>query len=269
MPIILQSSGPFYALVMKKDIALTLLLTVATLCACSGGSAASGTPTTPSPQKPSPAQPQPGTAAAWTMSGTVKTEGGEPLAGVEVFADHTAFYNMNAVGKTDAQGRYRIPLAHQPGTWAAGAYYRVKLGAQTFEVRLSPNNDTPFDGSKGAVRDFTFRASDAPAGTVNTYVAHSDVELNYDTLQLTFTPDGPNVLGSTKTFTRPFVTGSGIQNVPLGRYQVSASQTLNGAGQQLLLSSADQKTFAPRVLAEFHDAGDRYGPTLELFLKNP
>ena len=203
------------------------------------------------------------------MSGTVKTEAGEPLAGVEVFADHTAFYNMNAVGKTDAQGRYRLSLAHQPGSWVAGAYYRLKLGAQTLEVRLSPDHDVAFDGSKGAVNNFTFRAGDAPAGTVNTYVAHSAVELDYATLQLTFTPDGPNILGSTKTFSRSFVMGHGIQNVPLGRYQVSATQTLNGTKQPLLLSSADQKEFAPKVLAEFHDSGDRYGPTLELFLKNP
>lgn len=241
-----------------KNLHLLLALAVTTLCAC-GTDAASTRPPPPAP----------GTSAPYTMSGSVKTESGAPLAGVEVFADHTAYYNMNALGTTDAQGRYRIALAHQPGSWAAGAYLKLKLGAERFEVRLAPDNDVPFDGSKGAVRNFTLKASDLPRGTVNTYAAHSDVELDYASLSFTFTPDGPNILGSTAPFKRPYVDGSGVQNVPLGRYRVSATQRRGGVTEQLLLSSADQKSFASSVTAAFHDAGDRYGPTMELYLKNP
>ena len=105
-------------------------------------------------------------AGPYVMTGEVRDEKGKPIAGVEVFADHTAYYNMNAVGKTDAQGQYRIPLAHEPGTWNAGAYLRGETGGQPFEVRLSPDNDTPFDASKGAVRNFTYRASTGATGKV-------------------------------------------------------------------------------------------------------
>ncbi|THF70910.1 hypothetical protein E7T06_04950 [Deinococcus sp. Arct2-2] len=210
----------------------------------------------------------PGKAGPYVMTGVVRDEKGKPLAGVEVFADHTAFYNMNALGKTDAQGRYRIALAHQPGTWNAGAYLRGEVGRQLFEVRLSPDDDTPFDGSKGAVRNFTYKASDAPGGKVYTSIAHSNVELDYDSLEFTFTPDGPNATGSTRPFTRKFVVGSGVQNVPLGRYRVSATQVLNGVRQQLLLSSRLQKEASTNVRAAFtHDS--HYGETLELFLNNP
>ena len=47
--------------------------------------------------------------------------------------------------------------------------------------------------------------------------------------------------------------GSGVPNVPLGRYRVSATQVLNGVNQQLLLSSRQQKNEAPSVLADFTD----------------
>ncbi|BDP43989.1 hypothetical protein DAETH_39580 (plasmid) [Deinococcus aetherius] len=208
------------------------------------------------------------TAGAYVMTGTVRDEKGNPIAGVEVFADHTAYYDMNAVGKTDAQGRYTITLAHQPGTWNAGAYLRGEAGGQPFEVRLSPDNDTPFDGSKGAVRDFTYKASTGATGKVYTTVAHSAVELDYETLEFTFTPDGPNAAGSTAPFNRKFVMGSGVPDIPLGRYRVSATQVLNGVRQQLLLSSRLQKNEATSVLAEFTD-DSHYGKTLELFLKNP
>ncbi|WP_019012107.1 hypothetical protein [Deinococcus aquatilis] len=260
---------------MKNAKLLLLALAVTTLSACGGGVTPSQPgPTPPStgqpaPIPPSPQPPVPGTFTPYVMNGTVRTEAGEPLAGVEVFADHTAFYNMNALGKTDTQGRYRIALAHQPGTWAAGGYLRLSFGGQTYEVRLSPDNDTPFDGAQGAVRDFTLSADDLPSGKVNPYVAHSAVELDYDSLEFTFTPDGPNIMGSTTPFTRPFTDGSGVLDVPIGRYFVSATHLLNGVKEQFLLSSADQKTFAPRVLAMFHNEGDRYGNTMELYLKNP
>ncbi|MPY66406.1 hypothetical protein F8S09_06810 [Deinococcus sp. SDU3-2] len=207
-------------------------------------------------------------AGAYVMTGVVRDDKGNPIAGVEVFADHTAYYNMNAVGKTDAQGRYRIPLAQQPGTWNAGAYLRGEVGGQPFEVRLSPDDDTPFDGSKGAVRNFTFKASNAPSGKVETYAEHSNVELDYGSLEFTFTPEGPNAAGNTTPFTRKYVEGVGVPAIPLGRYKVSATQVLNGVRQQLLLSSRQQKNGATSVLAEFtHDS--HYGQTLELFLKNP
>ncbi|MBZ9749896.1 carboxypeptidase-like regulatory domain-containing protein [Deinococcus sp. HMF7604] len=252
---------------MRSTQLILTAFALLTLSACGGSATSQPAPASPGPQQPAPTAP--GAVSAWTMTGTVKTEAGEPLAGVRVFADHTAFYNMNAEGVTDAQGRYTVALAHQPGSWAAGAYMNLKVGEQTFEARLKPNDDTSFDGSKGAVRDFTFKASDAPAGKVNTYIAHSNVELDYDTLVFTFTPDGPNVMGSTAPFTRPFVDGYGVQNVPLGRYRVSAVHVLNGTRQQLLLSSDDQEEFATSVLALFHDNHDRYGITMELSLKNP
>ncbi|SMB97632.1 hypothetical protein [Deinococcus hopiensis] len=207
-------------------------------------------------------------AGPYVMTGEVRDEKGNPIAGAEVFADHTAYYNVNAVGKSDNQGRYSIALAHRSGTWNAGAYLRGEAGGQPFEVRLKPDNDTPFDGSKGAVRNFTYKASTNATGKVYTYVAHSAVEVDYDSLEFTFTPDGPNAAGSTAPFTRKFVMGSGVPNISLGRYRVSATHILNGVKQRLLLGSRQQKGEASSVLAEFTD-DSHSGQTLELFLNNP
>ncbi|PYE53116.1 carboxypeptidase regulatory-like domain-containing protein [Deinococcus yavapaiensis] len=234
-------------------VALPALILAASLAAFGTTRAASPTPTASTP---------------WAMSGTVRDTAGRPVVGVDVFADHTAYYDMNVVGKTDARGQYRLTLARHAGTWSAGAYLRLNVGGETFEVRLAPNVDVPFDGAKGAVRDFTLDPAKLPVGTVNTTVAHSNVELDYDTLSFTFTPDGPNILGSTASFTRPFVVGHGVRNVPIGRYHVSATQVRDGVKEQLLLSSTDERTFSTRVLAVFHDNHDRYGITMDLFLEN-
>ncbi len=223
---------------MKHPNILALTLLVIAQSAC--GSAGTTTAVTPPPPGQAHTPGTPGLPQPYVMTGTVMTEAGAPLAGVEVFADHTAYYNMNAVGITDAQGRYRIALARQPGTWSAGAYLKVPLDGETFDVRLRPQEDMPFDGAQGAVRHFTYTASDAPTDKVYTYAAHTDVELDDGSLQLTFTPEGPNVLGSTAPFTRRFVVGSGMPDVPLGRYHVRVTHVLNGAQQSLLLGTRDQ-----------------------------
>lgn len=63
-------------------------------------------------------------ATPYIMTGVVKNSAGQPLSGVEVFADNTLslYHNMNALGTTDAQGRYRIELPCEVGTWRPGAY---------------------------------------------------------------------------------------------------------------------------------------------------
>lgn len=58
--------------------------------------------TAPAPTTAAPAQVTP-----YVMQGVVRDAAGRPLAGVEVFADNTLYYNANVLARTDAQGRYR------------------------------------------------------------------------------------------------------------------------------------------------------------------
>ncbi|WP_019587835.1 carboxypeptidase-like regulatory domain-containing protein [Deinococcus apachensis] len=250
---------------MKNAKLLLLALAVTTLSAC-GGSAAPDQPgpTPPGAEQPSSSTPTPG---AYTVTGRVLTEAGEPLAGVEVTASHTVSYTYGSA-KTDAQGRYHIALPHTLGSWDVGASMTLTFGGQNFDVRLSPEDDHPFAGSQGAVRDFVYRAEDTPKGKVLDYIDNSNVEIDYSTLEVTFTPDGPNAAKNTETVTVKYPYGYGLPDLPLGQYYVTASHRRGGVNEQLLIATRDNPNYAARALARFLP-DSHYGPTLELFWKNP
>ncbi|MFC6663355.1 carboxypeptidase-like regulatory domain-containing protein [Deinococcus multiflagellatus] len=256
---------------------LLLALTVSTLAACGGGTGQTS-PTPPAPSVPGPAQPAPmptptpnptpaPAPGAYTVTGRILTESGQPLAGVEVTATHTVSYTYGTA-KTDAQGRYTIALPQQLGSWDVVAYRALTACGQTFEVRLAPEVDTPFAGAQGAVRDFVYRKENAPRGKVYDYIDNSDVEIDYSTLEVTFTPDGPNAAGSTEAFTVKYPFGYGLPDMPLGAYFVTASHQRGGQKEGLLIKTRDNPTYAPRVRGCFLP-DSHYGPTLELFWKNP
>lgn len=245
---------------------LLLALAVTTLSACGGGGSSQPVPTPPGPTAPIPGQPSP-TPGAYTVTGRILTEDGEPLAGVEVTASHTVTVSYGTA-KTDAQGRYRVALPQQLGSWDISASMTLTFGGEDFEVRLAPEIDTPFAGSQGAVRDFVYRAKDAPKGKVFAYIDDSDVEIDYSTLEVTFTPDGPNAARSTEAFTVQYPFGYGLPDIPLGQYYVTASQVRGGVKEQLLIATRDNPNHSARALARFLP-DSHYGPTLELFWKNP
>ncbi|MPY66409.1 carboxypeptidase regulatory-like domain-containing protein [Deinococcus sp. SDU3-2] len=253
---------------MKNAKLLLLALAVTTLPACGGGAAPGQPgPTPPGQEQPAPT-PSPAPApGAYTVTGRILTEGGEPLAGVEVTATHTVSYTYGTA-KTDAQGRYRIALPQTLGSWDVAASMTLTFGGQDFDLRLAPEIDTPFAGAQGAVRDFVYRAEDAPRGKVFDYISNSDVEIDYGTLEVTFTPDGPNAAKSTETVTIKYPYGYGLPDLPLGQYYVTASQMRGGVKEQLLIATRDNPNFTPRALARFLP-DSHYGPTLELFWKNP
>lgn len=236
-----------------------LLLTLATLSACGGTPSAQPGPTPPGQEQPAP--------GAYTVTGRVLTEAGEPLAGVEVTATHTVSYTYGSA-VTDAQGRYRLTLPQQLGSWTVGASMTLTFGGQNFDVRLSPEDDNPFAGSQGAVRDFVYRTEDAPKGKVLDYIDNSNVEIDYSTLEVTFTPDGPNAAGSTGAVTVRYPFGYGLPDLPLGQYYVTARQMRGGVKEQLLIATRDNPNYSARALARFLP-DSHYGPTLELFWKNP
>ncbi|GAA3829169.1 carboxypeptidase-like regulatory domain-containing protein [Deinococcus aetherius] len=245
---------------------LLLALAVSTLSACGGGESSPPHPTPPNPTVPTPGQPPP-TPGAYTVTGRILTEDGEPLAGVEVTASHTVTVSYGTA-KTDAQGRYNIALPQQLGSWDISASMTLTFGGEDFQVRLAPEIDTPFAGSQGAVRDFVYRAGDAPKGKVFASIGNSDVEIDYSTLEVTFTPDGPNAARSTEAFTVQYPFGFGLPDIPLGQYHVTASHVRGGAREQLLIATRDNPSYVTRALARFLP-DSHYGPTLELFWKNP
>lgn len=251
---------------MKNAKRLLLALTITTLSACGGGASGQLVPTPPGTGQPSPTPPRTPAPGTYIVTGRIITEGGQPLAGVQVTAMHTVSYTYSSA-VTDAQGRYRLTLPQQLGSWAVGASMTLTFDGQDFDVPLSPEDDTPFAGSQGAVRDFVYRAGDAPKGKVLDYIDNSNVDIDYSTLEVTFTPDGPNAAGSTEAFTVKYPFGSGLPDLPLGQYSVTASQMRGGVKEQLLIATRDNPNYSARALARFLP-DSHYGPTLELFWKN-
>jgi hypothetical protein len=163
------------------------------------------------------------------VTGTVVDAAGQPLAGVEVYADNTLYYNMNVIGYTDAQGRYRIDVRQPIGTWRVGARMRRDYNGRTYQFDLHPDVANAFPGVDGAVRNFAWRLTGrTPEGTwygVATWVyrnwAPGEYVSDHD-VELTFTPVGPLADGSTGQVGVVRLQGNYVSNIPLGRYRVTA-----------------------------------------------
>jgi hypothetical protein len=163
------------------------------------------------------------------VTGTVVDAAGRPLAGVEVYADNTLYYNTNAIGYTDAQGRYRIDVRQPIGTWRVGARMRREFNGRTYQFDLHPDVANAFPGVDGAVRNFDWRLiGRTPEGTwygVATWVYRNWAPGEYvavEDVEVTFTPVGPLVDGSTGQVGVVRLRGNYINNIPLGRYRVTA-----------------------------------------------
>lgn len=218
-------------------LAVTL---VVMLAACAGGADLSGTITGP-PATTLPGAPAPSPSpAVGVVTGSVVDTRGNPLAGVQVIADNTLFYNTNAVGVTDAQGRYRIDVGQPVGTWHMTAHLRREFEGRTYDLSLHPDNDAPFAGTEGAVRNFRWRLTGARAdglgfygGTVQFLVDPQGwaADAHQTDVELTFTPVGPLIDGSTgQTLTLRANQGLfTIRDVPLGKYAITARYAPEGA----------------------------------------
>ena len=254
----------------------TALLLTALLAACGGATTPSGGGgTTPPPASPvTPAPTNPAAPAPYVLQGVVNNAQGQPLAGVEVWADNTLYDNMNVLSVTDAQGRYSIALPRdQLGTWQAGGRFQRSYHGETYELSLEVDNEAAFTADTGAVRNFTLRTSgERPdghyyGGTVWVYGNYSQGDFKNKDVELTLTPDGPLLDGSAgETLTR-FVDGNTVADVPIGRYKVTARHVPEGgAPRNMLVMRQDEDTFAPSTILMFRKE-PQYGVMTDVNLK--
>ncbi|MFC4637849.1 carboxypeptidase regulatory-like domain-containing protein [Deinococcus hohokamensis] len=249
---------------ITRTLSAVLLTTL--LAACGGATPPGPVTSPPSPTTPGqPAPVPPGTPApedpvqAYTMQGVVVNAQGEPLAGVEVWADNTLYYNMNALGVTDSKGHYRIELPReQLGTWRAGGRFLRTYHGETYDLGLVVDDEAPFQAEDGAVRNFTLLTSGprpdggAYGGTVWAYGNYSNGNFQNKDVELTLTPDGPLLDGSAGTVLKRFLDGSTVRDVPIGRYTVTARYAAQGeAPQEMLVMRQDETIFAPSTTLMF------------------
>ncbi len=217
-----------------------------------------------------------GTVEPYVVKGRVTTEAGEPVAGAEVWADNTLAYNSNALAVSGADGSYRIDLPRSESlTWRMGGHIVTTYHGQSYDLDLAVDA-APFASADGAVRDFTWRLDGAHdddpdlyyGGLVYVYedLEHSD--LGDGGWQITFTPDGPLIDGSTvQAFTRDVQQGQ-ISGVPVGQYTVTASYLpADGSGPvPLYIRPRDDGDYAPSATATFRPDST---PLMELEIVKP
>jgi hypothetical protein len=231
------------------------LVAVLTLMAVSFGACSNGGPADPGPGA--------GGVEPGVLKGVVLDSQGRPVAGAKVFADHTLYYDTNAIGVTDAGGRYRIDVRNPPGGWHATAQLERQYNGQRLGFDLDADDDAPFGGATGAVRNFTWKLSGRRhdggdyGSKVIAYrdlVGAADLEARF--VELTLEPVGPLVDGSEgRTITARLENtpdGDAVPDVPVGRYRVTARYAPDGeAASALTVRPRNTGAYAASVTVDF------------------
>ncbi|MFC4454259.1 hypothetical protein [Deinococcus sonorensis] len=189
----------------------------------------------------------------------MKSEHGQPVPDVEVYADNTLQYNVNQTGRTDAQGHYRIPLPkNELGTWRGGAILTREYHGVNYRFVLVADDRTEFPAEKGAVRNFTWKLTGKTpddgyyGGSLWMYGAVDEPGFDLSRVEVTLEPDGPIIDGSAGKTIKAFLYGSQIRDIPIGRYRVTARYLPeDGPAQPVLIAERRPTTYASSMTADF------------------
>ena len=216
--------------------------------------------TQPSPGGPSGGPPN--DASAYVAAGRVTDAAGRPIADAEVVANNQLLEASNVVGRTGADGRYRLQLPAIPVTWAMSASMLRTYDGTAYRLPLTVDDASTFAGNRGAVRNFTWHVQGArPDGGWygSPVIAYHDPEaydLVMDDVELTLTPAAPLIDGSAGQTNvqhlRATADGDAVVDVPLGRYTISAREApASGAARALLIRPRNTGAYARSLTTSF------------------
>jgi Carboxypeptidase regulatory-like domain len=224
--------------ILRKSLLILSLLVMMLVSACAQ------TTTPNNPNQSSGLEP-------FVVKGKIVDNNGVPLAGVEVVANNTIFFDSNGLATTDANGNYRIELIN--GSWHMTASMMRDLNGQSYRVDLTPDNDVAFAGSEGAIRNFVWQSSGRKAqqGSVFAYADITVEFLEAQYIELTLEPQGALLDGSAGQTITGMLThtadGDGLINVPLGRYKITVRYLVPGESPAVL-------EIKPRNSGEYSDS---------------
>jgi hypothetical protein len=164
------------------------------------------------------------------VKGTVRDSAGNPLEGVKIIVDHSIFYNSNISTTTDASGNYRVKV--RTGSWYVFAQLRKTYNGKNYNFYLEPDKFDGF-GGEGAIRNFVWKLTGEKQeplsrgffGGLMTFDKAIGGEIIEDKeIEFTLKPVGNLIDGSAgKTLRIRSSDGHKLEDIPIGRYDVSAS----------------------------------------------
>lgn len=204
------------------------------------------------------------------VKGRLVNAQGQPIAGATVYAGHQTYYNTNVAVVTDADGYYKLDIDQPGGTWSVHAQLTRPYNGTTYTFYVYADEATPISGTSGAIRNLTWKLSGAIPGTDNgkygakvAYYDNSSIYIRGEEIELTLVPQGPLADGSTggtitaratASFAMTGTTiGSGLDDVPMGRYRIAARYVPanGGAARPLGIRLRDTGTYTDNVVIDF------------------
>ncbi len=248
---------------MKIVICAAIASTLLSLLAC----------TTPANEEipTDPGKPQKG-----VVSGRVLDTNGKPLANADIIINNSQFYNNNILGKTDANGRYSLSVT--PGSWYVRGTVNVRFDNKNYTLDLFPETTGAFAGIKGVVRNLRWKLSgEKPkefgmagyyGGSLEVYGAIGDF-FDTDNVEFTFEPVGALIDGSMGKTLIIKTNTQNAQDIPLGKYTITARYLATNQKMVLRQRNASQ-SYRNSVTASFDPtyagATGSYQLTLEVKL---
>ncbi|GEM49265.1 carboxypeptidase-like regulatory domain-containing protein [Deinococcus cellulosilyticus] len=197
-----------------------------------------------------------------TVSGVVLGTGGKPIPKAKVIV-RPALTTGQVDVRTNANGKYEAAvLPRLP--YRAYANAEFKYLGKTYCLRVAPEKSEGYEvftPTKNLVRNFKLKLSGEIEDLENGFwggeirLFRRDVEQG-DTAELTFTPQGPLIDGSTgKVLRKTEDEYLMVYDIPIGRYKVSGVlRKANGSKIPLLLSNNDDQ-YQNEALFEFKPSG--------------
>lgn len=164
------------------------------------------------------------------VKGRVTDGNNRPIAGAKVVIENTVFYASYVYATTNADGYYSTQVPN--GSWKASVRIEKTFAGKKYRFDLHPDDDTPFAGTKGAIRNFVWKIS-GPRPEGGFYGSDLAVynepgtTLMLEDVVITLTPVGELINGSKGSVIQKSLTDigggeDGIRDIPLGKYTISA-----------------------------------------------